>query len=325
MKKVIALLLSAALLLSLAACTGAPAADDSNKLKIISTTFPGYDFAKQICGDLAEVSILVPPGAESHSYEPTPKDIIDIENCDLFIYVGGMSEAWVEDILNTMETEVPSIKMMNAVTLYEEEIVPGMTPEDEHEHGDEDNHDKETGSDAEAEYDEHIWTSPANARKLVVQIYNKLIRLFPEYRDRFKENYKPYADAIHKLNSEFFEFFRSVDNKLLVFGDRFPLRYFVEEYDIEYYAAFPGCSSETEPSAAKLAELINLVKEKNVSTVFYIEFSNHKVADSIAEATNTKTALFHTCHNVSNEDIKNGATYVSLMEQNLETLKEAMK
>ncbi len=316
MKKIIALLLIAALTLSLASC-GATTAKDNEKLKIISTTFPGYDFAKHVCGDLADVSILVPPGSESHSYEPTPKDIVNIENCDLFIYGGGLSDAWVDGILSSMDKDIKTIKLMSLVNVYAEETVAGMTPED--------GQSKESGTDTEVEYDEHVWTSPANAVRLTIGIYNKIVRMIPEHSEKLKENYKAYVAQIKALDSEFYEFFSSVNNKLLIFGDRFPLRYFVEEFDLEYYAAFPGCSNETEPSAATMAFLINKIKEEKVSTIFYIEFSNHKVADSLAEATGTKTALFHTCHNVSAKEIEDGASYVSLMTQNLATLKEAMK
>lgn len=299
--------------LPLAACSKQPATQSSGKLTIISTVFPGYDFAKQVAGEYADVTILVPPGSESHSYEPTPKDIISIEKCDLFIYVGGLSDNWVDSILASSETKAATVKMMDCVSVYEEELVAGMTPENE-EHGEEEG----------PEYDEHVWTSPKNAILITKVIADKLKEIDAANADKYTANCDAYVAKIDAVDKDFDEFFNSLDKRVMVFGDRFPLRYFAEEYKIEYYAAFPGCSSETEPSAATIAFLIDVVKTEKISTVFYIEFSNHVVADSIAAATGAKTALFHTCHNVSKQDIDAGATYCSLMEQNLATLKEAM-
>jgi len=316
MKKRILMIILASVL-GLTACSSEKVEDqtqnDDGKFKIVSTVFPGYDFAKNIAGKNAQISLLLPPGTESHSYEPSPQDIIKIQNADLFIYVGGESEDWVSRILESMDTKVKTLSMMDVVEVYEEETVEGM--EQDH---------NESGND-EVAYDEHVWTSPVNAIKISRAISDMLVETDPENAQLYSENAKVYIQKLDKLDKDFKEFFDTVDNKLLIFGDRFPLRYFVEEYGLDYYAAFPGCSSESEPSAATIAFLIDKVKEENIGTIFNIEFSNHRISDSIAEATGSKTALFHTCHNVSKEEMDAGEDYISLMTQNLERLKGAMK
>jgi zinc transport system substrate-binding protein len=284
---------------------------DNTKINIVSTIFPSYDYAKQICGNAATVEMLLLPGAESHSYEPSAQDIIKIQNCDLFIYVGGESDTWVDDILSSLDTPVKTIKMMDCVTVVDEQTVNGMQEENEDEH--------------ENEYDEHVWTSPKNAILITKTITDAICEIDTENAEVYRQNSSDYVAQLEELDKEFADFFATVTNKTLIFGDRFPLQYFVDEYNLNYYAAFPGCSNETEASAATIAFLIDKVKEDHISTIFYIEFSSHKIADSIAEATNTKTALFHSCHNVSQQDLNNGATYLSLMKQNLITLKEAMQ
>lgn len=313
-KALIALLVVAFISFSFSGCksnsSSSNDAGNKSKLSIVSTIFPGYDFAKQVCGNDASVTLLLPPGSESHTYEPSAQDIIKIQNCDLFIYVGGESDTWVEKILSSLSKPIKTIKMIDCVTALEEELKEGMEGEND--------------SD-EKEYDEHVWTSPVNAAKIVKAITDSLCEIKDENAQQFKVNSAAYTEKINNLDAEFKNFFSTVKNKTLIFGDRFPLRYFVDEYGLDYYAAFPGCSEDTEPSAKTVAFLIDKVKELNVSTVFYIEFSSHKIADSIAQSTGTKTAQFNTCHNVSNEQMENGATYVSLMEENLKTLKDAMK
>jgi zinc transport system substrate-binding protein len=291
--------------------------NNTENITIVATIFPPYDFAKQICGGAAEVEMLLPPGAESHSYEPSAQDIIKIQNCDLFIYVGGESDTWVDNILSSLDKPIKTVKMMDYINIVEEEAIYGIkTHHDEAAETKSKNHEKE--------YDEHVWTSPRNAVLITQAITDAICEIDTKNVDLYRQNSLNYIIQLEELDSQFADFFDAVTNKTLIFGDRFPLRYFVDEYNLTYYAAFPGCSNETEASAATIAFLIDKVKEEHISTIFYIEFSNHKIADSIAEATNTKTALFHTCHNVSKEELENGATYLSLMKQNLATLKECM-
>jgi len=316
-----------AVLLMLTGC--APAAAEPEKgdgpLKIVATVFPAYDFARAAAGDRAEVRLLLPPGAESHSYEPTPADILAVQECDLFLSIGGESEAWVDTILDAVRPGNATLRMMDCVELLDEEIVEGMETEPGHEHGNEhgDDHDHGAGHLGEVvEKDEHVWTSPRNAAKIVHAVAEKLAEIDAEHAAQYLADGEAYEEKILALDREFEEFFAGSERETIVFGDRFPLRYFADRYDLDYAAAFPGCGTQTEPSAATVAYLTDRVIREGISTVWYIEFSNHLVADSIAEATGARTAMFHTCHNVSAQELASGATYCSLMEGNLEALKE---
>lgn len=314
MKKIIILILAFIFISAgLYGCKNAVNRADSDKIQIISTVFPAYDFARQICGDQAEVTQLLPLGGESHSYEPSPKDIIQIQHCDLFIYGGGESDSWVDSILESMDTPLKTIKMMDCVNVVEEENVEGM----EAEAGENDG--------KEPEYDEHVWTSPENAVKITEAITNALLEIDPDGKDDYIANSAGYIAKLNRLDQSFTDFFAGVTNKTIIVGDRFPLRYFADAYDLEYYAAFPGCGEDTEPSVATITFLIDKVKAENITTIFYMEFSNHVIADSIAESTGTATAMLSACHNISEEDFNNGATYISLMEKNLKAFTEAMK
>jgi len=312
------------LLFLLSGCGSPPdmPAGEAEPLKVVATVFPAYDFARAAGGGDVNVSLLLPPGAESHSYEPTPSDMLAVQNCDLFLYLGGESDAWVETILDAVEPQGVTMRMIDCVDLLEEETVDGMAEEPGHTHAHaEDAHDL----GAVKEYDEHVWTSPRNAALITRAIGAKLAELDEEHAAEYEANTEVYAAEIEALDLEFSDFFAACSNKTMLFGDRFPLRYFAAEYDIPYYAAFPGCSTQTEPSAATIAFLMDKVRQEQLPAVYYIEFSNHLVADSIAEATGASTALFHTCHNVSQAELDDGATYVSLMRGNLQTLRNTMR
>ncbi len=305
MKRLAALLLLCVLLTGCGPAVPEPA---PGRLQIVAAVFPAYDFARAAVGDLADVSLLLPPGAESHSYEPTPADILRVQNCDLFIYLGGESDTWVDTILSAVEPKGQALRLTDCVELLEEE--------------DHDHHDHQHGAGEVMEMDEHVWTSPANAARLTRTIGETLAGLDPVHEEAFRNNAEDYALQIDALDAEFDQFFQGLDSRTMVFGDRFPLRYFAEEFDLDYYAAFPGCGAQTEPSAATVALLTE--KARGLPAVWYIEFSNHLVADSIAEAAGTQTAMFHTCHNVSRAELDAGATYLSLMQNNLATLREVM-
>lgn len=307
MKKMLAAGLLCVLLL--AACAPAAPEPETGKLHIVAAIFPAYDFARAAAGDLAEVTMLLPPGAESHSYEPTPADILAVQDCDLFFYLGGESDAWVEGILETVRPGGRVLRMMDCVELLEEE-------EDHH-------HDHSEGE--VAELDEHVWTSPENAAAITRAVGEALAELDRAHQAEYRANAGAYAGQLEELDQDFSHFFDGVSNKTMVFGDRFPLRYFAERYGLDCRAAFPGCGGQTEPSAAVIASLIRLVEAESLSTVWYIEFSNHLVADSVAEAAGVETAMFHSCHNVAREDLEAGVTYLSLMRGNLSALKEHMR
>lgn len=281
------------------------------KLQIVTTIFPAYDFARQVFGDTAEVTLLLKPGMESHSYDPSARDIVKIESCDLFIYNGGESDVWVDNILKSTKN-VNALRMMDAVEALEEDH-EGIAENDEHDHDHE-----------EDEYDEHIWTSPKNAALIIYDIYRAAISLAPQNKELYKNAGEEYIADITDLDGKFSELL-SGEKRYFVFGDRFPLLYFFREYGLNYYAAFPGCGSETEPSAQTVAFLIEKLSEENtVKTVFFIELSNHKLADTLAAENGLPTAEFHTCHNITADDFAAGESYVSLMERNYQMLKSVL-
>ena len=260
--------------------------------------------------------MLLAPGVESHSYEPTPQDIIKIQKSDVFIYVGGESDEWVKEILESIDTsKMAVINLMDCVEPVKEEIVEGMEEEKDEEHKD---------GEEEIEYDEHIWTSPRNAMLITNKIAEELSRIDSKNAVEYKKNAADYIKELQKLDKDFQSVVNSGKRKTIAFGDRFPFRYFADAYGLSYTAAFPGCSTDTEPSAATIAYIIDKVKNENLPVIYYIEFSNHKVADSISEATGAKAMLLHSCHNVSRKDLEKGVTYLELMRKNVESLKEAL-
>ncbi len=306
-------------LLLLTACGPELPPEDSERPQIVAAVFPAYDFARSAAGELADVTLLLPPGAESHSYEPTPADILRVQRCDLFIYLGGESDAWVDTILSAIEPRGDVLRMMDCVDLLEEETVEGMQGGHGHDHEEDHDHLGEVLS-----MDEHVWTAPRNAAAVTRIIGQRLALLDPENGEAYAAGAEAYALELEELDRDFTAFFDTLPDRTIVFGDRFPLLYFAEAYDLDYYAAFPGCGAQTEPSAATVAFLTKKVREEGLPAVWYIEFSNHLVADGIAEAAGVETAQFHTCHNVSRADLEAGATYLSLMRANLEALREHM-
>lgn len=336
MKRFLSILLPLALAVMLCAgCSpSAPQKDDSGKkLSVVSTIFPGYDFTREVAGEHVELAMLLPPGAESHSFEPTPQDIIKIQNCDVFIYVGGDSDTWVAGMLDTMDTSgMEIISLMDLVETVPEEIVEGM--EDDHDHeedvqhdhedGHEDEHDHEDGHGHEYEYDEHVWTSPVNAMKITEAISDTLCSLDGENGDAYRANCQAYVRKLAELDASFRNLVQDAARKTLIFGDRFPFRYLVDEYGLDYFAAFPGCSTETEASVQTVAFLIDKTRAEKIPAVFHIEFSNEKMADTICEATGAQKLLLHSCHNVSKAQFAAGVSYLELMNQNAAALKEAL-
>jgi zinc transport system substrate-binding protein len=293
-------------------CAKAPATEsDDAKINVVATIFPPYDFARAIAWDKANITMLLPPASESHSFEPTPQDIIKIQNCDLFIYVGGESDEWVNDVLASMDTsKMKIVTLMDCVEVVEEVVVEGM--EDEEESGE------------EIEYDEHVWTSPRNAKLIVQKISDALCDIDAGNANTYKANTAAYLSDLDELDAEFRAVTDNAARKTIIFGDRFPFRYFADAYGLEYYAAFPGCSTETEASAATVAFLIDKVKAEKIPVVFHIELGNTKMADAIAEQTGAKVLELHAAHNISKDDFRDGKTYIDIMKDNVEALKEAL-
>ena len=244
----------------------------------------------------------------------TPQDIIRIQNCDLLVCNGGESEAWLDEILCGMGKEIPTVVMLDCVDALTEEVKDGMQV---HEHHDHDEHEGE-------EYDEHVWTSPVNAQLICRAISAALCDADPAHASDYTARCVDYCAELQELDADFRGVIASTKRHTLIFADRFPVRYFVEEYGLDYFAAFPGCADDAEPSARTVAFLIDHVREEQAPAVLYIEFSNQKMADIVCEDTGCEKLLFNSCHNVTAEQLRGGVTYLELMRANLETVKEAL-
>lgn len=306
--------------LALAGCGKTHSISIDSEFGILCSNFPAYDFAREIAGDKFEIELLVPPGSDSHSFEPTAQDIIKMENW-LIICNGGASDAWVDRLTDSGELKIEPLCMMDCVSVLQEEKKEGMQ-DAEHEHSHDESCEHDHGE--EMEYDEHVWTSPVKAAEICRAICRRLCEISPENREYFEARLAAYEEKLMELDKAFRDTVASSEHDTLIFADRFPVRYFVEEYGLDYYAAFPGCAAETEPSAKTVAFLIDRVREKEIPAVFYIEFSNEKMADIICEDTGCGKLLFHSAHNVSADDFKAGIGYLDIMNANLISLKEAL-
>lgn len=325
-----------------------PDDDGSGKIRIVATNFPGYDFARAITRGVSEakVKMLLKPGAESHDYEPTPQDIVRIKDSDVFIYTGGESDEWVRKILKEIDSsKTKVVKMMDLVELKEEELKEGMQEEagehggeheghgkhEEHEghekheeHEGHGKHEEHEGGHEEPEYDEHVWTSPKNAIKIVRELGRVIEEKNEGNRGKYKRNAEDYIEELEKIDKEISTLVQKAKRKELIFGDRFPLRYFVDDYGLDYYAGFKGCSEQTEASAGTIAFLIEKVRADNIPVVLKLEMNDGKIAKAIARETGAKVLEFHAIHNVSQKDFEGGASYVDLMERNIKVLEEAL-
>jgi len=310
----ICLALSVLLMLSVCGCMNGTEAD-SAKLHIVTTIYPPADFAAKVGGDLVSVHQLLKPGAESHTYELTPQDIKRIQDCDLFIYTGGESDTWIEEVLSTIDTgSVCFLRMTDAVSLLDEEIQEGMQ-----------SHEVVEEDEEEEEMDEHVWTSPKNAILITEAIAEQMMELDPEDRAYFRSNADSYEDELQKLHEQYQTVLGATGRHEIIVADRFPFRYLAHEYNLDYCAAFPGCSEDSEVSAKTIAYLIDRTKQDEINCVFHIEFSNEKIADSVCEVTGARKLLLHSCHNLSAEELSEGKDYVSVMYDNLANLKEALQ
>lgn len=310
--KLLPLLIAA--LFMLGACAPAQTARADNVPRVVCTDFPCYDFARAVAGDWAQLKLLIHPGAEVHSYEPSPTDILAIAECDLFVYIGGESDVWADDILESFGDDAPaSIRLIDCVQALEEETREGMTLHEGHEH--------ESG---ETEYDEHIWTSPVNAGRMVDAVCEVLCAVSPGNAARFTQNAQAYESEIGAIDAAFRTVVADGVRQELIFADRFPFLYFVREYGLDYYAAFPSCAAESEPSARTMAFLIDRIERDGIPAIYTIELSNQRTARVIAEETGARILTFYSAQNVSEADFAAGETYVSLMWRNVDALKEGL-
>lgn len=324
--KMVALMMICLLTFPLSSCGKADKRD--GKLLIVTTLFPQYDFAKQIAGDKAEVKLLLSPGTEAHSYDPTPSDIVDINESDLFIYTGDYMETWAAKIIKGLEKDVNILDVSDKVEIIKTEDEESHShSEEEHIYSEEnidDNEENEGHSGHNHIYDPHIWTSLSNAKIMVQNIVDELVKIDSENEDYYRANGEKYLLELTELDNRFKEVVENSDIKTIYFADKFAMYYFVKDYGLDYVSAYDSCSSETEPSAKLVAEMIDEVKENNAPAIYYAELSNHKAADTISKETGAKEYLLHSCHNISKDEYKNGVTYISLMEQNLENLKKGL-
>ncbi|MBQ7288158.1 MAG: zinc ABC transporter substrate-binding protein [Clostridia bacterium] len=292
MKKYIAGIL--VLLLLLGGCTAKPAEPTEDKLQVVVTIFPSYDFVRQIAGDRVELKMLLPPGNESHGYEPTLSNLSAMQKSDLLLYAGDDSDDWVQSLDASVYAETEMLALNHMVT---RKVSDGA---------------------------EHLWTSVRNAMQMVQGICDALVRLDPDNAAFYQKNTEDYLLELKRLDAAFADTVAKAPLDTLVFAERFPFVCFAEDYGLQWHAAFDHCSSDFEPKIDVIHDLIALVQDNNLPTVFYIEFSNLSVADTICAATGCEKALFHSCHNVTEEEFLNGETYLSLMEKNVTALRKAL-
>lgn len=323
MKRITALLLSAALVFSMTACskTATTDKDNNNKIKVVTTIFPAYDWVREVTGndEAVDCSMLLDNGVDIHSFQPSAEDILKISECDLFIYVGGESDTWVTEVLSgnaKADRKVISLMDLLKDEVKEEKTVEGMQEEDEHEDGD------------DAEYDEHVWLSLKMAQTAVSGIAEELSGLNSKDKEKYKRNAEAYNAKLSALDAQYKETVDNAAQKTIVVADRFPFRYMADDYGIKYYAAFAGCSAETEASFETVVFLADKIDELGLKNVITLENNDHKIAETVISNSKEKNAeikVLDSLQSVTSEDVKAGSTYLSIMESNLKVLKEVLK
>ena len=333
MKKSLPILLASFLMgAGLSACS-APSLDN-DKLEIVTTIFPEYDWTREILGKNpanAEVTMLLDNGIDLHSYQPTAQDLIKISDCDLFIYVGGESDEWVERALEqSTNKDMVVINLLESLgdKVKEEEVKEGMQGEEEHDHDHEDHDHDHEEEEEEVEYDEHVWLSLKNASAICETIEKGIEKIDPANASTYKENLASYKAKLNSLDADYKAAVDASAIKTLVFGDRFPFRYMVDDYGLDYYAAFVGCSAETEASFDTIVFLAGKIDELGLHSVLTIEGNDHRIAETVianTAAKNQKILTMNSLQSTTSRDVTNGTSYLTVMTENLNTLKEALK
>ena len=284
----------------------------NKKISVVASLFPQYDFAQQVAGDRAEISLLLPPGTESHSYDPRPADILKISNCDVFIYTGQEMEPWADKLINSVnKSELVVCDASNGINLIKNESHHEKNEEiyeKIHEHN----------------FDPHVWLDPTLAAKMVDNIYLAFCKKYPLSSEYFKNNAENYKSKLFELDHKFKSMIDSSKRKAIVFAGRFAHLYFVKRYNLQYISAFNSCSAEAEPSVKKISEIISFINKNHIPVIYYEELSEPKIAKSITEQTRAKPLKFSTIHNVTKNQLQNNFTYIDLMLENYENLKQGL-
>ena len=315
-------------------CVSCNDAKDDGKINIVTTIFPEYDWVMNVLGDKkdnANVTMLLDSGVDLHSYQPSPKDIVTISKCDLFVYVGGESDEWVEDVLKQASNkDMLTINLLDTLgdAAKEEEIKEGMQGEEDHDHDHEEGEDHDHEEEEEKEYDEHVWLSLKNAKLFVETISESISNLDKENANYYKANADAYVANLVALDAQYDAAVKAGSINTLLFADRFPFRYLVEDYSLEYYAAFIGCSAETNASFETITFLAKKVDELGLKVILKIESSDGAIANTVKNNTQTKDQKILTMDSIQSattKEYKNGRNYLSIMTSNLDVLKEAVK
>ena len=323
MKKLISILCVMVLAVSMLTGCGTDASKDNGKISIVTTIFPEYDWVREITkgNENVEITMLLDKGVDLHSFQPTADDIVKVSSCDMFIYVGGESDEWVEDALKgATNKDMVVINLLDVLgdSVKEEELVEGMEGEEEEEESEE-----EEGP----EYDEHVWLSLKNAEVLCQYISDELCKIDPDNKETYETNVKAYIAQLDTLDKEYEAAISNASVKTVLFGDRFPFRYLVDDYGLDYYAAFVGCSAESEASFETIKFLADKTDELGLNAILQIESADGKIAQTIKDTTKTKSQQILTMdsmQSVTAKDVSAGATYLGIMQENLSVLSQAI-
>lgn len=310
MKKIVAVILTLVIVVAIiiAVNSNTKTIQNDDKINVVTSLFPEYDFVRQIGKEKVNVKILLPPGTESHTYEPTPKDIVEINNAKLFCYTSDEMEPWAAKIATSIDSNTQIMQAGKDINMIKVEEDNDHEEEHAHEH----------------EYDPHIWLNPLNAIQMVKNITDKLCEISPENEEYFRNNSLEYIKELENLDNEINEVVSTSKRNKLVFGGEFAYIYFLNRYNLEYATAYDGCGEGAEPSAIKVKEIVDTINNEKIPVIFYEELSAGKIANMIADETEAKALVFHTAHNVTSNELEEGTTYISIMKNNLENIKEAL-